>query len=70
MSQKDFYLFFRFDVKGAIPQEMKADVSGQDYFVLLTVTEELAVAFSAESPSVSSGGEWRFINDKPYCSFC
>ena len=42
----------------------------RDYFIILTVTEGLATAFSAVSPSESSGGEWRFINDKPYCSFC
>ena len=35
--------------------------------LLLTGKEGLATAFS-ESPSVSSGGEWRFINDSPYCS--
>ena len=42
----------------------------KDYFVILTVTGGLATAFSALSPLVSSGGEWRLINDKPYCSFC
>ena len=46
------------------------DENLRDYFIILTVTEGLATAFSAVLPSVSSGGEWRFTNDKPYCSFC